>query len=130
MIYRTLQCLDMVPQPSANIFTDCNDSRIMSLVTAGIINGVEDTLFVPDGEITREQAAAVLARTAEYAGFVPDNKEVYIADTVSDWSKEYVYMMYNSGIMDGIGDDKFDAYGSYTKEQSITAQTRLYEYIV
>lgn len=130
MIYRTLQCLDMVPEPAENIFTDCNDSRIMSLVAAGIINGVEDTLFVPDGEITREQAAAVLARTAEYLGFVPDNKEVYIADTISNWSKEYVYMMYNSGIMDGIGDDKFDAYGSYTKEQSITAQTRLYEYIV
>lgn len=101
-----------------------------SLAAAGIITGVTDTEFMPDGGITREQAAAVLARTARFMDTAPASTAVYIRDEVSDWARESVYMMYNAGIMNGIGGGDFDAYGGYTKEQSITAQARLYEYIL
>lgn len=130
LIYEILDCMDSVPKPSSHAFADCSDERVLSLVTAGIITGITSTEFAPQSGITREQAAAVLARTAAYMKADPDKSVVEIKDTVSDWAKESVYMMYNAGIMNGVGDGNFDAYGSYTKEQSITAQTRLYEYLL
>lgn len=130
LIYEMLDIMGAAPEPSDRAFADCADSRVLSLVTAGIINGVSADEFMPSGSITREQAAAVLARTAAYMKAEPAKTEVEISDEVSDWARESVYMMYNSGIMNGVGDGKFDAYGSYTKEQSITAQTRLYEYLI
>lgn len=130
LIYEMLECMDAVPAPADSRFTDCSDRHVLSLVTAGIITGISDTEFAPQSGITREQAAAVLARTAAYMKSEPEKTAVEIKDTVSDWAKECVYMMYNSGIMNGVGDGNFDAYGSYTKEQSITAQVRLYEYLL
>lgn len=130
LIYEMLEIMDSVPAPSAKMFSDCDDERVRSLAAAGIITGVTDTEFMPDGGITREQAAAVLARTARFMDTAPASTAVYIRDEVSDWARESVYMMYNAGIMNGIGGGDFDAYGGYTKEQSITAQARLYEYIL
>lgn len=129
LIYEMLLCCGVQPE-QGKAFTDCSDPHILALAGAGIINGVTDTEFMPYSSITREQAAAVLARTASYLGASTSAAEVYIADTVSDWAKDPVYRMYNAGIMDGVGEDKFDAYGLYTKEQSIAAQTRLYEYVL
>lgn len=130
LIYEMLECMDAAPAPADKAFSDCGDERVLSLVSAGIITGVTENEFVPQGGVTREQAAAILARTAQFMNVTPDSSEVYIKDAVSDWARSSVYMMYNSGIMNGVGDDDFDAYGSYTKEQSITAQTRLYEYLI
>lgn len=129
LIYEMLLCCGVQPT-SGKAFDDCSDAHILALAGAGIINGVTDTEFMPYSSITREQAAAVLARTAAYLGVTTSADEVYISDKVSDWAKDPVYRMYNAGIMDGIGEDMFDAYGLYTKEQSIAAQTRLYEYIL
>lgn len=129
LIYEMLLCCGVRP-PEGKAFNDCSDAHVLALAGAGIINGVSDTEFMPYSSITREQAAAVLARTASYLGASTSAAEVYIADTVSDWAKDPVYRMYNAGIMDGVGGNMFDAYGLYTMEQSVTAQTRLYEYVL
>lgn len=130
LMYEMLDRMGKTPSKSDRVFTDCYDEHMLSLAGAGIINGVSETEFNPNGAITREQAATVLARCAKYLGIKTDSSAVYISDVVSDWAIDSVYIMYNFGIMRGIGDNKFDAYGIYTLEQSLAAQTRLYEYAV
>lgn len=47
-------------------YSDCDDEKIKFLSGAGIIYGMDDGTFAPDNDITREQAAAILYRTAGF----------------------------------------------------------------
>ena len=49
-------------------YSDCDDEKIKFLSGAGIIYGMDDGTFAPDDNITREQAAAILYRTAGFLG--------------------------------------------------------------
>lgn len=59
---------------SAAPFTDVAQGRYYTAPIAwayanGIVNGVSDTAFDPDGKITREQFAAILYRYSEHKGY-------------------------------------------------------------
>ena len=46
-------------------FTDTSDANVEKAAYIGVVNGVGDNRFDPDGSLTREQAATILARLAE-----------------------------------------------------------------
>ncbi len=112
-------------------FSDTNDTEIRFLAAAGIVNGVGDFTFAPDSFITREQAAAILFRTAGFLDkktTLSENRAGYSdMSAVSDWALEPVSAMYNMGVMHGISENEFSPQGSYTVEQSIATMLRLYE---
>ena len=91
----------------------------------GIVNGMGDDKFDPLSEITREQAATMLCRTAEVLGFNTQNEQDAPAD-VSDWAKAGVGFVMEKGIMNGTGDG-FEPRGTYTKEQAIATFVRMHE---
>jgi uncharacterized repeat protein (TIGR02543 family) len=66
---------------------------------AGLIEGFGDGTFGPNEYITREQIAAMLARTGEVleAGEMPFTDGVLI----SEWARDYVYTVYYMGWMFG-----------------------------
>ena len=111
-------------------FSDCNDDKIRFLAGADIIKGMGDGTFVPEGCITREQAATILLRTAEFLGnktILELEKEYSDEELISDWAKKSVEAMNAMGIMMGTSPTEFMPQGSYSVEQAIVTILRLYE---
>lgn len=103
-----------VPQKEENIFKDVaeNDWFKNSVCTAyhyGIVNGVSDTEFNPNGKITREEAATMVSRAARLCGvdikMSDDGVRNILAQftdytTISQWATESLALCYNEGILD------------------------------
>jgi len=75
----------------------------------GIVNGKSSDTFDPDGTITREDAAVMVARAAKLCGMNTDLDSATIRDTlaqfddyvqVADWAKESVAFCYSNSILD------------------------------
>ncbi len=117
-------------------FTDTNgDLEIEFVSDCGVINGMTETEFWPYGELTREQAAAMLSRTADYVGLKTNISSVTpFADEAefSSWAKDSIYTVAslrdkanNYSVMGGMGDGIFSAKTGYTVEQALIAVKRL-----
>lgn len=127
LINRMLGKLNKIPTNVENVFEDCDDEIISALCAIDIIRGTSDVTFEPDSNITREQAAAIIARTAEYLGMSLDSGEVQFTDDISDWAVDSVSKVCGAGLMNGTGNTHFDAYGVYTKEQAAAVNLRLFD---
>lgn len=110
-------------------FTDTKASCVRELAYLGVIGGVGDGKFDPDGQLTREQAAAILSRLAGVLGIRLDNSAPAFADngSISSWATDAVGQMQASGIMGGLGNNQFGPQGTYSWEQSIATLMRLYD---
>ena len=111
-------------------YSDCDDEKIKFLSGAGIIYGMDDGTFAPDDNITREQAAAILYRTAGFLGnktiVEPNGTTFDDVKLISDWARESVSIMNSMKIMEGVSDTEFAPKGNYTVEQAIATMVRLY----
>lgn len=121
-----------ITDASTNKFTDCSYVEIDFLASAGIINGMGDGTFAPDSYITREQAAAILERTAVFLGnkTMPEtveDPEYLDRAEISDWAVNSISTMYSMDIMQGDSSGHFRPKDSYTTEQAIATMLRLYE---
>lgn len=108
-------------------------SAIDAAADLGILQGRGDGTqdYDRDAHITRQEAAAMLARTYRaYQSEEPDVLEpVSFTDRadIADWALEDVALMSQLGIMNGVGDGRFDPLGTYTEEQCFISLLRLYE---
>lgn len=103
---------------------------VIAAYNIGIVNGVSETEFNPNGDITRQEAAAMLMRVYKNYGVCEEAPNDYLfADNVSiaDWAKEDVYQINRLGVMQGVGNDMFAPLDNYTVEQAIATFLRLYE---
>lgn len=75
----------------------------------GIVSGISEDLFNPDGTITKEEAAAMAARAAALCGINTDMEAFAARDIlagftdyvkVSDWAAVSVAVCYDNGIFD------------------------------
>lgn len=110
-------------------FTDTTDENVEKMAGLGVVTGVGEGRFDPDGTLTREQAATMLSRLAAAMGRPLTAQAPTFADSaaVSTWAVDAVGQMQGSGIMGGVGDNAFDPQGSYSREQSMLTMLRLYE---
>ena len=123
-------------------FTDTDSDEIKMLARMGIIYGKSESEFAPNEEITREEAAVILGRIADYVGITAENKSVpnYFDDEqISSWAKDDVYKLKRIGIMQGESAGEieeedyhinFNPHSEITKEQSIVTLMRIYDMIV
>lgn len=96
----------------------------------GVVNGISDTEFNPTGDITRQEAAAMLMRVYKnYAEYEKADSDFAFADDadIADWAREDVYGINSLGVMQGVGGDRFAPLDNYTVEQAIATFLRLYE---
>lgn len=97
----------------------------------GVANGRGDKTFCPDGNLTRQEAAAFLARTYQAYGGALSSTSATPSFTdwadVADWAKESVAAMSAAGIMQGYGDGRFAPNDFYTYEQCVVSLLRLCE---
>lgn len=103
-----------LPNQEGNKFDDVsqNDWYFNSVNTAysyGIVNGISANEFNPNGTITREEAAAMVARAASLCGMNTDMDTFSARNIlagfidyvkVSDWAITPVAFCYNNGILD------------------------------
>jgi len=96
----------------------------------GIVNGIGNNLFNPNGEITRMEMAAIITRYAAYC-----NKPLSYSSTpsiaddsdISSWAKEYVYAVWANGVMIGVGENMFDPWRNITKSEVCVLAKRVIE---
>ena len=109
-------------------FSDTADVNIEKAAAIGVVAGVGDGRFNPDGALTREQAATMLARLAEALGAPLIAAKPTFGDSasISIWAYDSVGQVQAAGIMGGVGDNLFSPKTAYTREQSIVTLWRLY----
>ena len=110
-------------------FSDTSDVNVQKMAGIGVIGGIGNNQFNPNGELTREQAATILVRLADAMGSPLPEGTASFADnaSISSWALEAVGRAKAGGIMDGTGSNQFSPQGAYTREQSIMTAYRLYE---
>lgn len=106
-------------------FDDALYMEVNDIARLGIISGVGNNLFNPLGEITRQEAATMLYRTANVLGYDTSSNAISFSD-VATWATKGVSYVTTKGIMVGTSNG-FDPGGKYTKEQAILTMVRFYE---
>ena len=109
-------------------FNDTDDVNVQKMAYLGVVQGVGRGNFAPNAGLTREQAAVMLVRLADAIGqpFPPSAPTFADNAQMSSWAIEAIGQMQASGIMGGVGSNRFDPQGAYTREQSIITVLRLF----
>ena len=112
-------------------FDDTNDVNVQKAAAAGIVLGVGPGSFDPDGTLTREQAATMLARLVAEAdkALLPQPSSFADTGSISGWALDSVGRIQYAGIMQGVGGGMFAPKNLYTREQSILTILRVYDYL-
>lgn len=114
-------------------FTDVDDPAVTWAYYLEIVSGTGGGRFNPNGQITRQEAAAMLTNMAgNVFGLNVGAKSSNFNDRgqISDWAKGSVDFVYEYGIMSGTGNNAFAPQSPYTREQSIVTILRMYNTLV
>lgn len=113
--------------PSKNPFRDTDAPAILALYAAGIVEGKSRHVFAPEDTLTRQEAAAILGRMAEYLSLQTFSFENTFADAdeIADWATEGVEIVCGMGVMVGMSDTIFSPTGPYTREQAVATMVRM-----
>ncbi|MBQ8264197.1 MAG: S-layer homology domain-containing protein [Oscillospiraceae bacterium] len=100
-------------------FTDAeeitNELAVNTLVALGVIEGMPDGSFDPEGTLTRAQAAKIIAYLDGVGEYAADPAETGFTDVpASHWASGYIAYCVDNGIIDGRGDGTFDPSGKLT----------------
>lgn len=130
-VYHNTNVEIKLPELSFSDLEECKDLPFIERAYhIGIVNGISEKEFNPDGDITRQEAAAMLMRVYKnYAEVEKQDSEFEFSDDekISAWAKEDVYNINALGIMKGVGEDNFAPLDGYTIEQAIVTFWRLYD---
>ena len=110
----------MVITTSAADFTDADEIKYEESVKVmseiGIIKGMGDGTFAPKGELTRAQAAKILAYVmlGDEAENYLTGSAVAFTDVKDHWAAKYITFCKNAKVIDGMGDGTFNPEGKLT----------------
>lgn len=119
-----IEATRMTNAPKAEIsFSDINDgawykSYIEKGVGSGIISGVSDTEFAPEDAITRADTAVISMRVLKYFGQEFTQKNIVYSDVTENYAFDSIYKASEAGIMNGVGDNKFEPLRSLTRAEA------------
>lgn len=104
-------------------FTDCLKTDwfygyIASAYNKGIVKGISDNEFGVGQKLTR-QDMAVLCRRAKYGELnaVRSAEQFTDDEKIADYAKDIVYELYCAGMINGMGDGRFEPLGTATRAQ-------------
>ena len=112
-------------------FPDTDSANVIAAAKLGIVNGRSSGAFDPTANITRQEAAKMLALAAKVLGADITASEVAFADAddIYAWAKEFIYYVNTIGVMNGTSTTtppNFSPLRTYTREQSILTVYRLF----
>ena len=127
------------PKPGANPFTDVPNGKWYTDAVAwaaenGVVNGVGDGKFEPDGSVTREQMATILYRYAQKVG-IDTSKHTELsafpdASHVSAYARAPMQWIVAEGVIGGSrenGQDWLNPQGNATRAEVATILMRFIE---
>lgn len=95
---------------------------VISLLRAQIITGYDDGSVKLEGSITREEVAAVIAKSMLYKNIninsLPENYKFIYTDKISNWALEYVNLTTFNKIYSGYSDNTFKGNKNITREEA------------
>ena len=100
--------------------------------STGVVNGITDTLFAPENNITREQAVTMLFRFAQYKG-LDTSKRADIStytdgDEISSYAKDAMLWAVATGIIEGRADDVLAPADGASRAEAAVVITRFMKY--
>lgn len=97
-------------------------SYVASANKYGIVNGMSADFFGVHKKITRQDAAVILKRAADYAGIELGKIREYEAFSdevfISDYARDAISAMYKSGVINGMGDKSFKPQNTCTRAEA------------
>ncbi|MDR3242786.1 MAG: S-layer homology domain-containing protein [Clostridiales Family XIII bacterium] len=126
MLAKSVTGVDLAALPSAGFYDVPMDEWYFGYVNwgyaEGIVNGFEERVFAPDGQITREQMTVMLDNfaTAMNVTLPADIVSSAFGDegNISPWASGSVGRIVTSGIMNGQPDGNFEPQGNATRAQA------------
>ena len=92
-----------------------NQRAIELLAAKEIINGKSETAFDPENTMTRAEFATIIVKAL---GLKAENTAPFDDVTASDWFSSYVSAAYEKGIINGVGENTFNPYGTITRQEA------------
>ncbi len=110
-----------------NKFSDVNGEAwyteaLAYCVQNGVVSGYADGTFNPEGDVTREELAVILAK------FLDEDVSAngsHFTDVENDWSRESIERLYTKGIVKGYKDDTFKPSDTASRAEFVTLVNRL-----
>lgn len=135
MFVTVLYRIENEPEADTAKFSDVPDDGWYAKAVAWasknrIVNGISENEFAPDAPVTREQAATILFRYAEYKGFasdVPKMPDYKDSKDISEYAEKAVGWASVSGIMNGNDDGTFAPKSTSTRAQAAAMFARAAE---
>ena len=130
-----LGALDLVSDTAECSFedvskTDWSYPYIASAFSQGITSGIDDNNFGKDNLITRQEAAAFMHRGAVRT-FIPmeqnRSSEFSDSDKIAPWAKRSINILYGAGLINGMGDNRFEPDGYTTRAQAAKMVCSLFD---
>ena len=113
-------------------FSDCADPNVELMGALGVVSGDGKGRFAPNRDMTRQEAATMIARLLDAMGEKAFGRTLPMQEptfddngSISDWAFEAVGQMQAAGIMGGTGNNRFSPVRPYTREQSIVTVLKL-----
>lgn len=104
-------------------------SDVMAVSSAGLMQGVGQNQFDPSGVVSREQLAVLLSRYLVSKGYhLPQSSSLAAFSdqgSIASWARSGVALAVQTGLMQGIGQGKFDPHGMTTRAQVAEVVRRL-----
>lgn len=124
-LYETVKGTEITQRTT---FTDTDDVNVQKMGALEVVTGVGGGRFEPNGTLTREQAATMLARLAAAMGSPMTAQTPAFADnaSISTWAFDAVGQVLGGGVMSGGSNNMFLPKENYTREQSILTMMRMY----
>ena len=121
---------DLLKTEVVDAFSDTDNASISVLYSLGVVEGVGERRFNPNGGISRQEAATILTRAAKVLGQNESYSKTDFADsgTIAGWAEDGIDYVAGAGIMQGTGTG-FEPLAEYTREQTIATILRLYKLV-
>ena len=102
-------------------FEDTTDRAVLAANALGIINGTSKTKFSPDGTLKRAQIAAIINRVARVMGIDTEGFTHEFTDITGNysWADTELGWPVHAGVINGVGQGRFNPGGDLTTEQAI-----------
>ena len=140
MLVTVLYRLENEPDATAEaVFTDVKEDSwyadaVEWAASSGIVNGVGNDLYDPNGDVTREQIATMLYRYVKHLGLDVSSRgsldKFYDGDQVSDWAKDAMQWAVKLGIFRGDDTGSLNPKNKATRAEVATLMERIVKLLV
>jgi len=126
-------------------YSDTDDIAVKQATVLGIVSGIGNNKFNPNGNISRQEAARMLYMAAtiserntefkEYFNYIFYENNKFLdfpnkfidIDKIDYWGSVGIQYCFQNDIMFGVGNNEFNPSGTYSREQAYVTALRLYK---